>query len=318
MAYCPLDNRLYVQGGDSIHSATDGTWSMSLADGTWRLDVGQPVYPTLPAPHALQDDFGYAWVPLRNKFLLWPGAYFAYEAPGTPILNYTGGLWWYDPVTKTYTQDARLFPNTPTNGVAPGITAGTTGSVFGGIYDDVKDQVLEFGDSAAGFLVRSWSMATMTRLADIPFKVTTQSGYAAYFSRGKQVKVGRSVYIIGYRTNGNVSSQTPLMLRWDLDALVMTELAPPPVDGTLIRDIEIRFGTSHGKIVWPFTTGPDGEIHGIYVYNPATNGWSVDNQVPSYGNFIGNSVTSLPDGRVVRMLARTCKAAESGCEPAGM
>lgn len=299
MAYCPLDNRLYVQGGDSIHSATDGTWSMSLADGTWRLDVGQPVYPTLPAPHALQDDFGFAWVPLRNKFLLWPGAYFAYEAPGTPILNYTGGVWWYDPVTKTYTQDTRLFPNLPLNGVAPGITAGTTGSVFGGIYDDVTDQIVEFGDSAAGFLVRSWSMATMTRLPDIPFKVTTQSGYAAYFSRGKQVKVGRSVYIIGYRTNGNVSSQTPLMLRWDLDARVMQELAPPPVNGTLIRDIEIRFGTSHGKIVWPFTTGPDGEIHGIYVYDPATNGWSVDNQVPSYGNFIGNSVTSLPDGRVV-------------------
>ena len=139
----------------------------------------------------------------------------------------------------------------------------------------------------------------MTRLPDIPFSITVPSKYAAYFSRGKQVKVGRQVYIIGYRTNGNVSSQTPLMLRWDLDAKVMQELAPPPVDGTLIRDIEIRFGTSNGKIVWPFTNGPEGEIHGIYVYNPATNGWSVDNQVPSYGNFIGNSLTSLPDGRVV-------------------
>jgi len=299
MAYCPLDNRLYTQGGDSLHSATDGTWSMSLADGTWRFDVGAPVYPTLPAPHALQDDFGYAWVPSRNKLLLWPGSYFAYEAPGTPILNYTGGVWWYDPVTKTYTQDTRLFPNVPYNGVAPGITAGTTGSVFGGIYDEVKDQILEFGDSSGAFVVRSWSMATMTRLPDIPFKMTVPSGYAAYFSRGKQVKVGRLVYIIGYRTNGNVSSQTPLMLRWDLDNLVMQELAPPPVDGTLIRDIEIRFGTSNGKIVWPFTTGPDGEVHGIHVYDPATNGWSVDSQVPSYGNFIGNSLTSLPDGRVV-------------------
>jgi Uncharacterized protein conserved in bacteria len=45
-------------------------------------------------------------------------------------------------------------------------------------------------------------------------------------------------------------------------------------------------------------SGPDGELHGIYVYDPATNVWSVDRQVPSYGNFIGNAVTSLPDGRV--------------------
>jgi len=300
MAYCPLDNRLYVQGGDSIHSATDGTWSMSLVDGTWRFDHGAPVYPTNPAPHALQDDFGYAWVPSRNKLLLWPGIYFAYEAPGTPILNYSAGLWWYDPVTKSYTQDTRLFPNTPTNGVSPGITAGTTGSLFGGIYDEVQDQILEFGDSSGGgFMVHSWSVATMTRLPDIAFQLTSPKGYAAYFSRGMQVKVGRSVYIIGYRTNGLVSSQTPLMLRWDLDNKVMQELAPPPLDGTQIIDSAIRFGTSHGKIVWPFTTGPDGEIHGIYVYNPATNGWSVDNQVPTYGNFIGNSVTSLPDGRVV-------------------
>ncbi len=65
-----------------------------------------------------------------------------------------------------------------------------------------------------------------------------------------------------------------------------------------MRDTEIRFGTSHGKVVWPFTMGPEGEIMNIHIYDPATNVWSVDTQVPSYGNFIGNAVTSLPDGRV--------------------
>jgi len=54
----------------------------------------------------------------------------------------------------------------------------------------------------------------------------------------------------------------------------------------------------HGKIGWPFTNCSDGVIHGIYIYDPATNGRAVDNQVPASGNFIGNSVTSLSDGRV--------------------
>jgi hypothetical protein len=293
MAYDPLNNRLYAQGGDTIHSATDGTWSMSLVDGSWRLDVGQPAYPTLPAPHALQDGFGIAWVPLRNKFLLWPGSYFAYEAPGTPVLQYARGMWWFDPSNNTYTQEPGLFGGPYLN---PG---NTTGSPFGGIYDDLNNQIVEFGDSSSGYSVRRWDVTNLLRLPDIRFTVSTPPAYAAYFTRGMHVKVGRYVYIIGYRTNGTVPSQTPLMLRWDLDNQAMQELAPPPVDGTLIHDIEIRIGTSHGKVVWPFTTGPDGEIHSIYVYDPATNGWGVDNQVPAYGNFIGNAVTSLPDGRVV-------------------
>ncbi len=46
MAFSPLTNRLYVEGGDWVTSATDGTWSMSMVDGSWRKDVGAPVYPT--------------------------------------------------------------------------------------------------------------------------------------------------------------------------------------------------------------------------------------------------------------------------------
>jgi hypothetical protein len=281
--------RLYVTGGDWVTSATDGTWSMSLADGTWRQDIGKPVYPTLPAPHALQDNAGFVWVPKRAKFLLWPGAYYPYEPAGTPILNYSVGLWWLDPAAKTFMQETGLF----------GKLYSTTGSPFGGIYDDVNDQIVEFGDSSGGFAVRQWDVAKLARLPDIPFSVSVPHGYAAYFTRGMHVKVGRDVYIVGYRTNGNKSSQTPLLLRWNLDRRAMEELAPPPVDGPSIVDIEIRMGTSHGKLIWPFTTGPDGEIHGIYVYDPVTNVWAVDKQVPAHGNFIGNAITSLPDGRVV-------------------
>ena len=70
MAYSPVTNRLYVEGGDWVTSATDGTWSMSLVDGSWRQDVGAPVYPTLPAPHAAQDEMGFVWDASRQKFLL--------------------------------------------------------------------------------------------------------------------------------------------------------------------------------------------------------------------------------------------------------
>src|SRR5262245_11348504 len=77
MAYCPLNDRLYVSGGDWTRSATDGTWSMDMKNGSWRKDVGDPVYPTLPAPSAAQDGMGFVWDAKRKKFLFWPGAYFA-------------------------------------------------------------------------------------------------------------------------------------------------------------------------------------------------------------------------------------------------
>ncbi len=106
-----MTNRLYVEGGDWVTSATDGTWSMSMVDGSWRKDVGAPVYPTLPAPHAAQDEMGFVWDAGRQKFLFWPGIYYAYEPKGTPILEYAKGLWYFDPVTNVWTQELRLFGN---------------------------------------------------------------------------------------------------------------------------------------------------------------------------------------------------------------
>lgn len=285
--------RIYVSGGDWLHSATDGTWSMNLTDGTWRQDVGDPVYPTRPAPHALQDGAGFEWDAKRGKFLLWPGVYYPYPQPydavANPKQNYSRGMWWFDPVTNTYQQELAFFGTYGTN----------TGTPNGGVFDDVNEHILSFGDSSGGFAARRWDVASLVRLSDIRFSVSLPKGYAAYFTRGKHVKIGRDIYIVGYRTNGIQSSQTPLMLRWNLDSRSMQEMAPPPVDGTLIKVHEIRLAASRGKVVWPFHNGPEGELRGIYVFNPTTNTWYVDNQVPAYGNFIGNAVSSLPDGRVV-------------------
>jgi hypothetical protein len=260
---------------------------MALADGSWRQDVGEPVHPTLPAPHAAQDGMGFAWDAARKRFLFWPGSYYAYEAAGTPVLEYARGLWLLDPATSTWTQDLGLF----------GTAGTTTGSLFGGIFDDVNDELLVFGDSSGGFAVRRWHVASHTRLGDIPFTLSVPSGMAAYFTRGMHVKLDRNVYIVGYFTDGAALKQ-PAFWRWHLDDHQLQALAAPPVDPSLLHDLEIRLGHSHGKVVWPFMSGPDGELHGIWVYYPETDAWRVDEQVPAYGAFIGNSVTSLPDGRV--------------------
>lgn len=280
--------RLYVSGGDWVTSATDGTWSMDLTTGTWRQDVPAPVYPTLPAPHALQDGAGFVWVASRNQFLLWPGSYYAYESAGNPILNYARGMWWFDPATNKYTQETGLF----------GTYLSNTGNLFGGAFDEVNNQIIAFGDSESDTIVKRWDVNALTRLPDLRYNLTNPGGYAAYFRQGQHVKIGRYVYIVGYRTNGTRASQRPLFLRWHLDNRTMEELPAPPANGPSMELIELRLATSRGKVVWPFMTGPEGELRAIYVYNPANNTWYTDTQVPSYGNFIANSVTSLPDGRV--------------------
>lgn len=303
MAYAPSTGRLYVQGGDWLHSATDGTWSMNLADGSWRRDVGEPIYPTVPAPHSLQDGAGFEWVPSRNKLLAWPGSYFPYGCTyvftdprclsEVPIYNYSRGIWWFDPVTNKYEQDLRLF----------GTVGMHSGSLYGGAYDDVNDHIVVFGDSGASpnMAVRRWDVNSGTQLADLRITIAPPAAYPSakghYFTRGKYAKIGRHVYVIGYSTDG-AAVNVARMWRWHLDNLVWEEVASPSVPAMDLK--EVRPAVSKGRVVFPFTPRTDGEMpHGIHIYDPATNTWVVDRAVPPYGNFIGNAITSLPDGRVV-------------------
>jgi hypothetical protein len=266
---------------------------MGLADGKWRQDVGKPEHPKLPAPHALQDGAGFEWVAARKQFLIWPGSYFAYEPKGAPILNYARGMWWFDPATNKYQQELGLF----------GTYGQSSGCVHGGIYDEVNDQIVVLIDSSGEPGARRWSVAKLKALPDVKFEITAPAAnaraVASYFTHSKYAKIGRHVYVVGYATDGNENVKIPRLWRWHLDKLTFEELAPPPVNGTKLSDLEIRLAASHGKLVWPLTFGPEGDIHGIYVYDPATNVWALDQQVPDEGNFIGNSICSLPDGRVV-------------------
>ena len=190
-------------------------------------------------------------------------------------------------MTNVWTQELRLFGN----------YLDTSGCPFGGAYDEVNDQLVVLGDDSGGFVARRWSVRDLVRLPDVPIALTMPKGFSTYYTRTQYAKIGRYVYVVGYLTDGT-ALKIPRFWRWHLDNHTFEELAAPPVDGSLLRDLEIRLAASHGKVVWPLMNGPDGELHGIYVYDPATNVWAVDRQVPSYGNFIGNAVTSLPDGRV--------------------
>lgn len=285
MAYCPLNNRIYAQGGDSIHSATDGTFSVSLDDGSWRLDVGAPVYPTLPAPHALQDGFGMFWVASVNQFVLIPGGYYPYPPPidpvANPLHNYSKGYWWFDPSTNVYTQDLRLFTD----------PYSSTGCLHGGAWDDVNEHVIVLADSSAGKAVRRWDPLAGVRLADLTLSIPNDPAYPGLvFQRSRQVACGRWVYAAGYKHDGTPSGRVPLMVRWNMDTHATEVCATPPVSGPAIIDLEVRLAVSHGKIVWLFHNGPEGNIISINVYDPSTNTWTQDSKRPAYGNFIGNSI----------------------------
>jgi hypothetical protein len=282
-----------VTGGDWLHSATDGTWSVDLAKGDdWREEVGKPVPGKVPAPHALQDGAGFVWMADKKQFLIWPGAYFAYEKEGDPIRDYAKGMWWFDPATKTFTQELGLF----------GKYGETSGCLHGGAYDEVNEQIIVLGDDSQGMACKRWSVKELKKLPSIPYKIappeSNKKAVASYFTPGQYAKIGRHVYVVGVSTDG-AKLKVPRFWRWDLDKHTLTELAPPPVDPTKLSVQNTRLAPSGDKVVWPYTSGPEGEIDGIYVYDTKKDVWAVDRQVPKDGNFICNSVTSLPDGRVV-------------------
>lgn len=283
--------RLYVSGGDWTYSATDGTWSAALTDlSTWRQDVGEPNAKTLlpVAPHAYQDGAGFEWFEARKRFLFWPGSVLPYEPVGAPIRDYSRGAWWFDPAAPKYEQDTRLF----------GVEGSGTGCLHGGVLDTVRNEIVALGDDASTPAVRRWSLAT-GKESSVPITVPGRTkGRACYFRRGKYARLGRKLYAIGIETDGE-NLRIAMMIEVDLDTNAVRRCAAPPMGSGKLDDKEMRLVVSHGKVVWPRTYGPEGDIDGIAVYDPKADAWSVDTQVPKVGAFICNAVCSLPDGRAV-------------------
>lgn len=287
LAYCPLNDRIYVSGGDvspGQGSATDGIWSMSCTDGTWRLDFGLPVYPSSPAPSAGQDGALLIWMANRQKFLFVPGYYFG--PYGWSVPQYENGIWWFDPVALTWENFIGAF-NQPMGGLL-------TGSIYGGCYDATNDQLVAAMDDQIGRVVRRWNMANQTRLSDIPITgLVVPPGYAAlyYGLYCRQVLVGRLLYVVGYATDGIVN--TPVFFKVNIDTGVATMLTPPVIPNFSSQAGSLQLGVSNGKIIFPYAGGgyPDGTMPlGILVFDPGAGTWTADTQVPSYGNFLVNAV----------------------------
>lgn len=300
MAYCPLDNRLYATGGDTIHSATDGTWSMDMTDGSWRLDVGEPVYGSVVAPHAYQDGALFQWMPARNKLLFFGGLVFGYEANGSDIYNYSSGYWMFDPVAGTWEQVSSFFSNPTLSHAVTG-----SGNDYGGVYDEQTDTVYVLGDSGSAASARRWNIGTNTQDSSIAYTIPASgiSGFiAAYFQRSRMCQLGRYIYVVGYYTNG--ADNTPAnchaaFWRYGIDDHTFVRLADPPAFTQNVDYKELVLCVSKGKIVHPRRYGPEGDMpEGILVYDPATDTWEADTKTPAYGAFIQNSVCELPDGRV--------------------
>ena len=55
-------------------------------------------------------------------------------------MNYSRGMWWFDPVTNRYEQDLSLFANLGEH----------SGSLYGGAFDEINEQIVVFLDSGAG------------------------------------------------------------------------------------------------------------------------------------------------------------------------
>ena len=297
MAYCPLNNRIYVSGGDTNTSAADGTWSMSMVDGSWRLDVGKPNYPTLAAPHAYQDGCLFTWMPSRNKFLFGFGGVFGYEPDGDPLYNYSNGYWMFDPITNTWEQRVNKFWSNPTLDNA----VNGTGNEYGGVYDEITDTVYVLGEGVTVALgAKRYNIATEVQDSTIPFTIPSSGipGYSqAVFGRTRQCQLGRYIYAVGYYSNG--INKVPGFWRWGIDDHTFVRLADPPAFTTTIDDKELVLVKSHGKICHPRRNGPEGNMpDGMLIYDPATNVWTQDTKAPAYGNYIANSVCEIPDGRI--------------------
>jgi hypothetical protein len=310
MCYCPLDNRIYVTGGDTASSATDGVWSVSLVDGSWRLDYGRPAYPETVAPFAYQDNEGLEWDSNRSAFLFWPGSgAFGYGPANTVPTNspYAEGMWWFDPVAKSWTQDTTMFYGYLVTLASPNSTVGSsgafakTGMIHGGIYDAQTD-IIYASTSVAG--MSRYDVATRTRLGTTSFVGSTASplastGYTGvYWGETKWERIGRWIYMPTALYNGTNGYLALAKYNIDSRAFVWCALPPIPQFSGTPSIKEQRIGVSRDTIVWPKTVGPDGVISGIYLYDTVNDTWQVDTQVPGYGNMLCNAITSLPDGRV--------------------
>lgn len=305
MAYCSDNGRLYAAFGDSYYSNTLLVTSMDLATGVWRYESGYDYTGgnwEYPIPNGFQDECAWFFVPSAHKFLLGFNGPFPYgSAEGTPQGEWTKGVWWFDPAVAAggdpagcWAQDLRLFPSYMyTLDSDPKIKTGDA------TYDSVTNRLYKV-DVVNNLLV--WYDINTFAKSSVSIGTAWYGGVSSTRdSRNGQVVLDGYLYFQYYFYTG-VAAGEQRFARVNLTTYAAERLADPPRPSSVptwpVHTLEPRLGRSNGKVVWPVTTGPEGDVYGMLVYNPATNTWIDDVTRPSVGNFLCNSLTSLPDGRV--------------------
>jgi hypothetical protein len=285
---------MVASGGDWVTSATDGTWQCAVADPSkWEQIVGPPHYPDRPAPHALQDNGGFAYVPRVGQFMLWPGSYFKYGT--TPEDAYAEGFWWLDRAARKFTQDVRLW----------GTYLSGAGATKGGNYIDDQRTVYVMRDDSGARGVLRWDMQTFAQLPLLPLPLkrppnTGTGAYGLYFNGCRPCFLDRWLYTLGVMADGS-KRLAMIFFRFNVDTHEVQQLTPPKVELGLVNFVAMFLCASHGKVVWVVGAGEMGDIAGIALYDPAIDQWYWDAQVPDLGgggNYIANAFCEVGDGRI--------------------
>ncbi len=304
IAYCPLTDRLYATGGDTLGSDTPGIWSMSMTDGSWRLDLGTVTTPwAFPQPNGIQDFGLFVWDSVRQRFQFGWNYSEPYDVPGSWERQYARGVWWYDPsvypATDAWFQDLSrsdqdLSPNAPYN------------NVYGGWYDAQNDMLVGFGsggNSATTVPVWRIDIGTMATLSDLSCPVQAMSGFSKRPDATGYVELDRWLYALTVYTDGTTTNRVLKMIRYNLDTgagqtFDMHPLAPQGSD--IQTSPYMKLEKSNGKVVWLHKSiDVIGGLYNIFIFDPATLEWTVDESRPAYGSVAINTSCSLPDGRIV-------------------
>jgi hypothetical protein len=303
ISYCPLNNRLYVFGGDrsTTGSATDGMWSMNCADGSWRCEAKRPSDNGVPSPSAYQDTCGFWWDSVRSRFVIFPRGQDGYSYN---TLAYAKGIWTFDPMTPdpsasgsfgTFAQDLRISEFTTFSGGPQGSDFHVNGSGCdgGGIHDPTTNIVYTIRDSLTGGANQIWryDLTAGTKLANLTWNPASlvpnaqSGGRQPNTMRTRWCRVGRKAY--GLTTSGGGFSGELVFLCFNLDTLAMSRLSAPIIHGTNISTyipmVENTMGVAaagSNHVVWIHNGGPEGAITGIHVYNIAKDRWVLDTQIP--------------------------------------
>ena len=265
------EDGIVFMGGDYVgapqnQSYRQEVWSHGLTSGVWNLECAYDS----PAPRPINPDaIGvHNDIDLRGRIAMVPGMIMS-QPNGADAWGWTGGTNW--------TQLTNGFPG--------------TGMFRGGCFDAATGRWISFRPSATlGHTCREFDPATWAMTAETPWPQF--AGLSLSYEQGQPCIVGRYAYFLASHTADGLTYDV-WALRWHLDNRTIEQITAPPVasvtpESTLLA----ACGT---KVVFPYITGPEGVVNGVYVLDTTTLVWSLDTS-PAPSDLAMNCHIALGDG----------------------